>query len=110
MGSYKKEDCIMAKTLQEANREILEEIVKISRISMGANQIIYLVKNPWTDKIEYRICGGAPYKWGIITALRDYTMYDIINALFSDNLGYSITVGEDEAGALCIQMSAYDGD
>lgn len=100
----------MAKTLQEANREILEEIVKISRISMGTNQIIYLLKNPQTEKIEYSICGGAPYKWGIATALEGYTMYDIVNALFSDNLGYNIAVGEDEAGALCIKMAAYDGD
>ena len=110
MGSYKKEDCIMAKTLQEANREILEEIVKISRISMGTNQIIYLLKNPQTEKIEYSICGGAPYKWGIATALEGYTMYDIVNALFSDNLGYSVTVGESAEydGALCIKMSACD--
>ena len=100
----------MEKSLQEANRETLDELRKISTTSIGTNQIIYLVKNPYTDKIEYRICGGAPYKWGIATALEEYSMYDIINALFSDNLGYSITVGEDEVGALCIQMSAYDGD
>ena len=96
--------------LQDATREILDEVRKISTISIGANQIIYLVKNPWTGKIEYRICGGAPYKWGIATALKKYDMYDIINALFSDDLGYNIAVGEDEAGALCIKMAAYDGD
>ena len=75
---------------------------------MGTNQIIYLDKNPWTKKVEYSICGGAPLKRGIATALEGYTMYDIVNALFSDNLGYSITVDAAEDGSLCIKMAAYD--
>ena len=114
MGLYNKEEkiMIMSMRLQKARREILDELRKISTLSIGANQLIYLVQNPQTKQIEYTITGGAPYKWGIATALKKYDMYDIINALFSDDLGYSITVNKsrDYDSALCIRMSARDDD
>lgn len=101
----------MKKTLQEINREILNELTRISRISIGDNQIICLVKNPFTDEMEYTIGGGAPFKQGISEALRDCNIYDIVNALFTDNLGYNVTISNSYYhDAFCITMSARDGD
>ena len=102
-----KEVCFMSKTLtlQEANDEILRELREVAKISTGRDQIIYLVKNPHTNEMEYSICGGAPLIQGIVSSLNNYNMYDIINALFANNLGYDVTVGDSNyKGVICVKM------
>lgn len=96
----------MSKTLQEANQEIQRKLREVAKISMGRDQIIYLVKNPSTEEVEYTICGGVPMSSGIATSLSEFSMYDIVNALFADNLGYRITVGDsrDYKGVICVKM------
>ena len=95
----------MEKTLQEANRDIQKKLVELSKISTGRDQIIYLVKNPNTGEVEYSICGGAPLTQGIVSSLKEYSIYDIMNALYADNLGYDVTVGDSNyKGVICVKM------
>ncbi len=96
----------MSRTLQETNREVQQKLREVAEISTGPDQIIYLEKNPHTGETEYAICSGAPLAQGIVSSLKEYTIYDIMNALFADDLGYDVTVGDsnDYEGAICVQM------
>lgn len=90
-------------TLQDANKIIQDAIKKAAAPTKVRGQIIYI--RELNGDLVYSTCGYAPLGGGILRDLNGYNMYDVINALLDNNLGYQVIVGEDRQDhALTIKM------
>ena len=89
-------------TLQEQNKKILSVISKAITPTQVRGQIVYI--RELNGDIVYSTCGYAPLGGGILD-LKGINMYDVLNALYENNLGYQITVGPDRRdGQLTAKM------
>ena len=77
---------------QEQNKNILNVITKAITPTQVRGQIVHI--RELNGDIVYSIGGYAPLGGGILD-LKGVNMYDVLNALYENNLGYQITVGPD---------------
>ena len=79
---------------QENSKKIKQAILRLFKKDGKKDwRMLYIVKTP-RGSTQYMLCGKRT-QTGFVTELNSCTIYDIINELFVDNMGFDVSIKKD---------------